>query len=172
MMWSTAAGETTCGPGSTLVATRNVREWLPGALERLGVKRLLDAPCGDRNWIRLVELPCAYIGVDHEPSHVEKASAYGAEVWLVDICRDTLPECDAILSRDFFQHLSMADADLALANLRKTGAQWIIATCHGKASGDCVTGAFRYMDHRSEWGEPIDSVEDGKDGRILGVWAL
>lgn len=36
MKWAVEAEETTCGPGSTLVATRNVREWLPGALERLG----------------------------------------------------------------------------------------------------------------------------------------
>jgi integration host factor subunit beta len=43
MKWAVEAEETTCGPGSTLVATRNVREWLPGALERLGVKTLLDA---------------------------------------------------------------------------------------------------------------------------------
>ena len=171
-MWPMEAGETTCGPGSTLVATRNVRDWLPGAVERLGVKRLLDAPCGDRNWIRLVDLPCEYIGVDHEPSHVEKAAAYGADVRCLDICHDALPECDAILSRDFLQHLSAADGAFALANMKKTGAKWIIATCHGMDGPDCVTGGFRYINHRAEWGEPIDQVEDGKYGRILGVWAL
>lgn len=172
MKWPMEADETTCGPGSTLVATRNVREWLPGALERLGVKMLLDAPCGDRNWIRLVDLPCAYIGVDHEPSHVASAAIDGATVLNRDIRSDDLPECDAILSRDFFQHLSRADAELALANMRRTGAKWIIATCHGLDGPDCETGGFRYIDHRSEWGEPIDQVDDGKHGRILGVWPL
>jgi hypothetical protein len=172
MKWPMEANETTCGPGSTLVATRAVREWLPGALERLGVKRLLDAPCGDRNWIRLVDMPCAYVGVDHEPSHVEIAASYGADVRFLDICTDELPACDAILSRDFIQHLSMADANRALANMRQTGAKWIIATCHGKASADCESGAFRFINHRAEWGAPIDYVEDGKEGRILGVWPL
>jgi hypothetical protein len=172
MMWPNENGETTCGPGSTLVATRNVRDWLPGALERLCVETLLDAPCGDRHWIRLVDLPCAYVGVDHEPNHVERAGDDGTDVWMVDIRHDELPKCDAILSRDFFQHLSVADAALALANMRKTGARWIIATCHGKDGSDCVTGEFRYIDHRAEWGEPIDSVDDGKNGRILGVWPL
>lgn len=172
MKWPIEADETTCGPGSTLVATRNVRDWLPGALQRLSAKMLLDAPCGDRNWIRLVDLPCAYVGVDHEPDHAEKAAAYGADVKLLDICNDPLPACDVVLSRDFFQHLSMVDAERALENMRATGAEWIIATCHGKASSDCETGAFRYIDHRSDWGAPIDSVEDGKDGRILGVWRL
>ena len=172
MKWAIEAEETTCGPGSTLVATRNVRDWLPGALERLGVKTLLDAPCGDRNWIRLVDLPCAYVGVDEEPAHVAAAGLYGASVHQMDIRSDDLPECDAILSRDFFQHLSMADAELALANMRRTGAAWIITTCHGRPGPDCKNGEFRYIDLRSEWGRPVDSVEDGKHGRILGVWEL
>lgn len=172
MMWAPEADETTCGPGSTLVATRSVREWLPGALKRLGVQSLLDAPCGDRNWIRLVDLPCAYVGVDHEPLHVERASMDGADVALLDIRHDDLPNCDAILSRDFLQHLSMEDEAVALANMKKTGAKWIIATCHGKAGPDCETGSFRYIDHRSQWGQPIDQVTDGKHNRILGVWAL
>ena len=172
MKWLSEAPETTCGPGSTLAATREVRDWLPGALERLGVKSLLDAPCGDRNWIRLVDLPCEYVGVDNEPDHVTQAGLYGATVLKRDIRYDDLPACDAVLSRDFFQHLSMADAELALANMRRTGAKWIIATCHGQSGPDCETGAFRYIDHRADWGKPIDSVSDGKYGRILGVWEL
>jgi hypothetical protein len=35
-----------------------------------------------------------------------------------------------------------------------------------------MTGGFRYINHRSEWGAPIDQVDDGKHGRILGVWPL
>ena len=172
MMWPLEANETTCGPGSTLVATRAVRDWLPGALTRLGAQSLLDAPCGDRNWIRLVDLPCAYVGVDHELSHVRRASTDGADVALLDIRHDDLPNCDVILSRDFFQNLSMEDEALALANMRKTGAKWILATCHGKVGRDCMTGAFRFINHRAELGEPIDYVDDGKEGRILGVWTL
>jgi len=172
MKWAMEAEETTCGPGSTLVATRNVRDWLPGVLHDLSVKSLLDAPCGDRNWIRLVDLPCAYIGVDHEPSHVERAGADGANVSMLDIRHDELPRCEAILARDFFQHLSMADAELALVNMRASGAKWLITTCHGQDGPDCETGGFRYINHRAEWGEPMDSVDDGKYGRILGVWPL
>lgn len=172
MLWLIENDETTCGPGSLLSATRAVRDWLPGALKRLGVRSLLDAPCGDRNWIRVVDLPCSYVGVDHELAHVQKAAMDGADVALLDIRTDDLPNCDAILSRDFFQHLSLEDEALALANMRKTGAKWIIATCHGRAGPDCETGKFRFVNHRGQWGEPIDQVEDGKAGRILGVWPL
>lgn len=164
--------ETRCGVGSTLAATAAVRDWLPGALERLGVKVLLDAPCGDRHWMRHVELPCAYVGVDHEPAHVEKAGPGVA--MLIDIRDGGLPPCDAILSRDFMQHLSKADEARVLAAFRETGARWLIATCHGAEGEDVETGpqAFRRVDLRTRFGPPVDQVDDGRGGRILGVWAL
>lgn len=166
--------ETRCGPGSTLKATEGLRDWLPDALARHGVKRLLDAPCGDRNWIKTLELPCEYVGVDHEAEHVAKAD--GADVRLLDIRTDPLPACDAILSRDFFQHLSAADAAAALANMRATGARLLFATCHGAGENtDCITGNFRFVNMREapfSLGPPLDRCDDGPHGRILGVWAL
>lgn len=173
MIWESSLPETTCGPGSRMSATDSVREWLPGALERLGVKTLLDAPCGDRNWIRHIALPCRYIGVDNEPAAIERARADGADVRRLDIRHDPLPKADAILSRDFFQHLSVHDADLALVNMIETGARHLIATCHGCSGPDIETGAFRYV-NMSDWlgTAPIDLCIDGANGRILGVWAL
>lgn len=172
MIWDSGKPETGCGIGSRMAFTASVRAWLPGALDRLGVKLLLDAPCGDRNWIKTIDLPCAYVGVDHELKHIEIAERGGANVQWADILHDDLPACDAILSRDFFQHLCWEDERLALANFRKTGAAHIIATCHGAEDGEIKTGDFRRVNFRARFGEPIDSVEDGKGGRILGVWVL
>lgn len=171
MIFPTA--ETNCGPGSMMDATVNVRAWLPGALERLGVKVLLDAPCGDRNWIRHVKLPCAYIGVDNEEAHMARARDGGADVRLLDIRSDPLPEADAILSRDFLQHLSKADLERALDNFEASGATYLIATCHGvEDDKDIHTGEFRRVSLRGRFGVPIDSVADGPNGRILGAWEL
>lgn len=154
-------------------ATKSVRAWLPGALERLGVKTLLDAPCGDRNWIRTLALPCAYVGVDNEEAHMARAREDGADVRFLDIRSDTLPACDAILSRDFLQHLSKADLEAALANFKASGATLLIATCHGADDDkDIHTGEFRRVSLRARFGPPIDAVQDGQDGRILGVWEL
>jgi hypothetical protein len=44
--------ESISGPGSTLEYTANLRAKLPELCERLGVRPLLDAPCGDFNWVR------------------------------------------------------------------------------------------------------------------------
>lgn len=179
MIFSGGLPETLCGPGSTMEATANVRAWLPWILYRLGVKRLLDAPCGDRNWIATVTLPCAYVGVDFQARHMERARRDGAEVIQADIRSELLPQCDAILSRDFFQHLEDEDAVKALTNMRRTGAKHLLATCHRvPANGPLVAdrnGLFRPVNMSLppfDLGESIDSVEDGQDGRILGVWVL
>lgn len=172
MMFDSGAPETLCGVGSMLRHTESVRAWLPGALRALGVQTLLDAPCGDRHWISRVSLPCAYVGVDHDLRMVTKAREGGADVRVADIRYDDLPKADAILSRDFLQHLSMEDMELALENMKSSGAAYLIATCHGADGPDIKTGGFRQTDLRARFGTPLDKVSDGKHGRILGVWGL
>jgi hypothetical protein len=39
------------GGGSDLEQTSALRAALPGVLQRLGVRTLLDAPCGDFHWM-------------------------------------------------------------------------------------------------------------------------
>ena len=57
--------ESISGPGSTLQQTRVLRERLPLLLTSLGVRTLIDAPCGDFNWMKHVEAGLdLYIGVD------------------------------------------------------------------------------------------------------------
>src|SRR5262249_14400546 len=54
------------GAGSTLAYTQNLRRALPLLLTQLGVKRVLDAPCGDYHWFRFIERPpeMHYVGAD------------------------------------------------------------------------------------------------------------
>lgn len=49
--------ESRSGAGSTLASTANIRRELPGLVERLNIRTLLDAPCGDFNWMKEVALP-------------------------------------------------------------------------------------------------------------------
>jgi hypothetical protein len=55
--------ESVSGRGSTLRRTTIIRRELPALLIDVGAKSLLDAPCGDFNWMRLTELgPVTYVG--------------------------------------------------------------------------------------------------------------
>src|SRR5579859_6379296 len=64
-VWGDNEGETLCGGGSTLYQTQIMRSKLPRVLQQLGIKTLLDAGCGDFNWLKVTNLGVEdYIGVD------------------------------------------------------------------------------------------------------------
>ncbi len=60
------------GPGSSAEYTARLRSELPALFRRLGINSLLDAPCGDFGWFRLMarDPNLTYIGGDIVPSLV------------------------------------------------------------------------------------------------------
>ena len=125
--------ESASGPGSTLAQTAELRERLPLALQHLGVQSLLDAPCGDFNWMRHVAAGVAsYVGVDVDARTIaELQRRHGSPTRRFqagDLTRDPLPRADAIFCRDLLTHLSYADIALVLANFRRSGATWLLTT--------------------------------------------
>jgi hypothetical protein len=76
--WRLGDGQSLSGPRSDLQSTVDLRETLPLVLNGLGVRVLLDAGCGDFNWMKTIELPCQYIGSDIVSSVIETNHAtYG-----------------------------------------------------------------------------------------------
>ena len=49
--------ESLSGAGSNLLYTENLRKELPKLFDIFNIKTVLDAPCGDMNWMRLVRRP-------------------------------------------------------------------------------------------------------------------
>ncbi|MEA2886734.1 MAG: hypothetical protein QOD11_1094, partial [Bradyrhizobium sp.] len=128
------AAESVSGLGSEIDATAVLRNELPRLLAKLGVRSLLDAPCGDAGWINRSSLAVHYVGIDIVPGLVGQLQAAAAagdirgDYHLADITVDLLPRCDAILCRDCLVHLSFANIERALGNFRRSGATWLIAT--------------------------------------------
>jgi hypothetical protein len=178
------------GLGSEMDATTVLRTELPRLLKKLGVASLLDAPCGDAGWINHADLDVRYTGVDIVPSLIEVLQARVAageivgEYRLADITGDSLPRCDAILSRDALVHLSFANIERAVANFRASGATWLIATTFPdwQANQDCEDGDWRALNFEREpfkWGPPVELVNEncteaggGWRDKSLGVWRL
>jgi len=174
--------ETKAGPGSTLAATKELREWLPRVLQELGVASVLDAGCNDSVW--MPELP-GYIGVDIIPAALEVARSKhpDRDYREADICRDELPRCDAIICRDALQHLSLKDGLSTLNNFRRSGAKWLLASSHRVGeNSDIRSGGYYACDLEAEpfWlGPPSLEIADGTwDGgvkfpkKLFGVWEL
>jgi len=122
------------GVGSELEATAAIRERLPGLLKELGVRSMLDAPCGDHRWMASLDLDLdRYVGMDIVPSIIEALQQrYQGDARrtfaLVDLTRDPLPRCDLILSRDCLVHFSFATLSQALRNLKSSAATWLLTT--------------------------------------------
>jgi SAM-dependent methyltransferase len=172
MNWTGGWPETDCGAGSTLKATKGLRSELPELLKRLGVETLLDAPCGDCNWIRHVDLSgILYFGVDISPKLLGLARQRMPNVKEGDIVKNAFPAFDAVLCRDFLQHLPTADALKVLANFSK--AKWLIATSHHADENKELETDYRplnLMKPPFNLPEPVEVIPDGN--RILGVWSL
>src|ERR1017187_2670419 len=101
--------ESVSGPGSTLRYTSDLRATLPGLIRALGCKSMLDAPCGDFNWMKEVDLSgIDYMGVDIVPALIANHRAkYQQHRFAVqDITKDAFPKVDFVLCRDVLFHLS------------------------------------------------------------------
>jgi hypothetical protein len=126
-------GESVSGPGSTQARGADLRPELLALLRELGTRKLLDAPCGDFNWIEEVadSLP-EYVGVDVVPELIEanlrQHPSPRRSFLCADITRDPLPAADVILCRDCLVHFSHRDAWAALENFRRSGSRYLLTT--------------------------------------------
>lgn len=173
--------ETECGNGSTLETTANLRAKLPTLLVHFGVNSLLDAPCGDCNWIPRVNLAgVRYVGIDNSLQHIQEAQRKAPFLLTIpmDIFSGLLPECDAVLCRDFLQHLPHADVSHALDRFKQTGAKWLLATSFDSRENVDLfeRGGFRRLNLEIapiNLGGPVEWIDDPPgSGRILGAWRL
>ncbi|MGL9616844.1 class I SAM-dependent methyltransferase [Bradyrhizobium sp. U531] len=187
-LWGAASSVS--GLGSEDMATAAIRDALPPLLRRLGVRSLLDAPCGDAGWIGRLRLDIDYTGVDIVPSLIAantKRVADGelAGCFLVaDLTRDRLPRADLILCRDCLVHLSFQNIARAIAGFRESGAQFLLATTFPEFEGnrDCEDGDWRALNMTRApfgWPAPRDLIdercEEGDGGwrdKSLGLWRL
>lgn len=125
------SSETRSGNGSTLVQTKTIREKIPELIKKYNIQSVLDAPCGDYNWMKEVKLNCSYIGVDIVPEIVNSnIQKYGNKFICLDITRDPLPKADLIITRDCFQHLSYEFIQRAINNMKKSGARYLLLSTY------------------------------------------
>lgn len=91
------SGESVSGVGSSLAQTENLRSHLPIIFEKFGITSVLDAPCGDMNWMQAVPkaLGMSYIGGDivEELMRINKERyADNTHTFIkLDITKDPLP---------------------------------------------------------------------------------
>jgi SAM-dependent methyltransferase len=166
------------GEGSDDRATMALRAEFGEVLRGLECRKLLDVGCGDWHWMRQVDLPCEYVGVDIVPSVIASNKAFerpGVSFAVANAVTDPLPAADVILCREMLFHLSYADGLAAIANMRRS-ARWLIATTdYIWFNSDIRTGDYRPLDlRRPPYDFPAPALVIPDDGvlprRTLGVW--
>jgi len=172
------------GAGSSVQVTENIRREIPRLLDRFGVARMLDAPCGDYNWFRLVERGTVrYIGGDIVKALVENnQESYGNETTSfvhLDIAKDALPDVDLWMCRDCLLHLSFDLIEQVLANFERSNILYFLASTHPNTTNnfDIPTGHARLLNlglPPFNFPEPLAVIDDTPDGTIefkrLGLW--
>jgi hypothetical protein len=113
--------ESRSGFGSTMDATREIREGIARLVDQLGIASILDAPCGDYNWMRSLAFEGDYTGGDIVPDLVARnQQQYGDarhRFVELDLVKDTLPAADLVLCRECLNHLSLSEASAAVDHM-------------------------------------------------------
>jgi len=181
--------ESVSGPGSTRARGADFTPELVALLRRLEARTLLDAPCGDFNWIaEAADAVERYVGVDVVPELVRRNlrdhPAAGRSFVLADISRDPLPAADVVLCRDCLVHFSTRDVWATLANFRRSGSRYLLTTTFVArgANADIRTGSWQPLNLQAapfHFPPPLELVDERcthtggifRDKR-LGLWEL
>ena len=187
-VWGNA--ESVSGPGSTESRGADFRDDLIELLRRLDTRVLLDAPCGDFNWIGPVaDAVPRYVGVDVVPELVERVRAkHGSarRTFIVaDLARDPLPRADVILCRDGLVHFSFAEIRAAVRNFKRSGAEYLLTTTFVDTARNVdirTGGGWRDLNLREppfSFPPPLELIDErctdygGRyRGKRLGLWRL
>lgn len=181
--------ESVSGPGSGVVRTSAIRKEVSSLLTQMRTKVLLDAGCGDFNWMKDTEL-CAdrYAGVDVVPEIVlenrRKHKRAGRDFITLDITEDELPQVDMILCTDCLVDFSFADALKAIRNFKKSESRYILTTTFvmWPQNTEIVTGGWRQLNLQMapfNFPPPMKVIDEKCDhtggtyaGKRLALWDL
>lgn len=146
------AGESRSGAGSSRDQTAVIERELPGLLRHLGIKSLLDLPCGDFGWLSRLVLPIdQYIGGDIVPELVEvNQQRYGSgkhRFLELNLLTDPLPAAGLLFCRDCLVHLSNTDVQKALQNISRSQIAYLATTTFTECelNEDITTGDWRVI---------------------------
>jgi hypothetical protein len=186
--------ESVSGIGSSLHETRGIRAKLPALFEKLSIKTIVDAPCGDCNWFRHTDYKFhLYIGVDIVSDLVNQNREMNNRPFnffeTADITKTVLPKVDAIFCRDCLVHLSNDLVQKALENFAASRSTYLITThfldvgdedLNSRVNIDMQPGSWRPVSlTRAPFclPEPLELLdEESKNrfakGKTLSVWRI
>lgn len=178
--------ESISGPGSRIERTIQIRAALPQIVRQYECHSLLDIPCGDFNWMKLIDWDIDYTGADIVADLVDRNQAqYGCanrRFLKLDLLQDKLPRVDLVLCRDCLVHFSYADIFRAFANLKASQSTYLLTTTNTTRpkNHNIATGEWRPLNLQQKpfsLPEPICLLDDTfpiphYQDKHLGLWRI
>jgi hypothetical protein len=181
--------ESRSGTGSNLEQTKTIREQLPALIRDLGVRKLLDVPCGDFYWLKEVELGLdEYTGGDIVQELIEENqktyNGPGRKFMVLDVIEDKIPRVDLVFCRDCLVHFSFRDISSALDSIKKSSSTYFLTTTfRGRDENeDIYTGQWRPLNLQQppfNFPEPLNLINENCTlgnglfaDKCLGLWKL
>lgn len=179
-------GQTVSGPGSTLVETETLRSVLPEIVKKYDIKSILDLPCGDFFWMRLIDWDIDYIGADIVWDLIKSNQfyygSYKKKVFLLaDIIDGVIPTAHLLFCRDCMGHFSQSDVQKAIANIKKSQCTYLMATTFPEVRGDwdTYTGNWRPINLQNSpynFPDPLELVDEkvftNYGMKAMGLWKI
>lgn len=129
-----SGNETPNGPGSSIDATKDIRNNLPKIFEKFNIKSMIDAPCGDWNWMQKIKLKdVKYYGYDIMPEYIndnkERFENNNVKFEVKDVVEEDLGvSVDLIMCRDFVMHLKWDKVKETILNFKKSKSKYLLIT--------------------------------------------
>lgn len=133
--------ESVSGIGSTLRYTEHLRSQLPEMLNKFSISKILDAPCGDMNWMSvfLKEHPeIIYIGGDIVDKLITNNQQYvtkNIQFMKLDVTLTPLPDADLWFCRDLWFHLPDEYIFKSIDNFLQSNIKYLFTSNHINTTG-------------------------------------
>lgn len=173
------------GSDFDIVETAKIRAELLRLFRRLNIKSILDIPCGDLNWFSQIKLSedIGYIGADIVQELIDdnKARYPDTDFRVMDIIGSELPRVDLVLCRDLLGYYPNNYIELALANIKSSGARFLLATTFPKVQKtvDIEVGRWRPINMEYFGLKLIALIDENlvnksgeNSGKMLGLYRL
>jgi hypothetical protein len=126
-------GDSVSGPGSELKVTQKMRYELTSLIKRFSISSIADAPCGDFNWMRHVDLgDCTYIGFDIVQELIDDNNRlFGCPTRSfkhANLIDNIIDKVDLIVCRDCLAHLTDEQIFKVLRNFKASGSKYLLVT--------------------------------------------
>lgn len=167
------SNESSSGIGSEIKNTKEVLKAIKLIIKQFKIKSIIDIPCGDFNWMSLLDMVnIDYKGFDIVSSVIKennkKYKKPNVNFYYSDIINSELAKGDLMFVRDCLVHFSFEDIKKSIFRIRHSKSTYLLSTSfvNLEQNADIYTGDWRPINLEKEpfnFPKPIITINEECD---------